>query len=208
MDASDMLGCRQHGPREKFFILVSKFTPQLWISCLQRRKTTRLKINTNAKVWKFHLRRHQDTNIHSIPVAFSDAVEDGRFVFRPQTVGSCVAEKQPVSYTELRQQTSLHHLIQIISRRTPQTAGEQWLFCAQLLRKQHITHDHWEYVSFIKITGLWLGQWQRRLYKYIKNMFMHWVNATFFRRNWKIFTLCAEGVDIESSHSSLLANDP
>lgn len=106
------------------------------------KKNNLIKNQTNAKALKFHLQWHQDTNINSIPVAFSDAVEDGRFVFRPQTVGSCVAEKQPVSYTELRQQTTLNHLIQIISRRTPQTAGEQWLFCAQLLRKQHITHDH------------------------------------------------------------------
>lgn len=51
----------------------------------------------------------------------------------PQSAGSCVSEQQPVSNTELGQQTSLHHLIQIIIRRTPQTAGEQRLVCAHIL---------------------------------------------------------------------------
>lgn len=101
------------------------------------------KNNLIKKTTQMHQLWNQDTNIHSIPVVFGDAVEDERFVFvsvsecGPQTVGPSVAEKQPVSYTELGQQTSLHHLIQIISRRTPQTAGEQRLFCAHLLRKQH-----------------------------------------------------------------------
>ncbi len=102
---------------------------------------------------------YSDIKIHSVPVTFSDAVEDGRFVFLsvsecgPQTVGPCVTEKQPVSNTELRQQTSLHHLIQIISRRTPQTAGEQRLFCAHLLTKHHITHDHWEHLPWQPVMG-------------------------------------------------------
>lgn len=131
-----MFGCRQHGTREKFFILTSKVTPQWWSSCLQRGKTTWLKMH---RVWNT---TNRDIKIHPVPVAFSDAVEDGRFVFLSVSErGTCVAEKQPVSDTELRQQTSLHHLIQIISRRTPQTAGEQRLFCAQLLTKHHITRS-------------------------------------------------------------------
>lgn len=54
MDASDMFGCRQRGTREKFFILTSNVTPQLWSSCLQRGKTTWLKSKTNAPGLKYH----------------------------------------------------------------------------------------------------------------------------------------------------------
>lgn len=32
--------------------------------------------------------------------------------------------------------------------------------------------------------------------------------TTFFKRKREIFTLCTKGIDIESSHSSLLAKDP
>ncbi len=47
---------------------------------------------------------NRDIEILSVPVAFSDAVEDGRFVFLSvsECGGTCVAEKQPVSDTELR----------------------------------------------------------------------------------------------------------
>ncbi len=61
MDALDMFGCRQHGTREKFFILTSKVMPQLCSSCLQRGKTTWLKSKTNAPGLKYHVQRHQDS---------------------------------------------------------------------------------------------------------------------------------------------------
>lgn len=41
-----------------------------------------------------------------------------------QTVGACLAEYEPVSNVELRQQTVLNYLVQVIPRGPPQAAAE------------------------------------------------------------------------------------
>lgn len=40
------------------------------------------------------------------------------------TVGPCLGEREPVSDVELRQQTMLHYLVQVVPRGTPQAAAE------------------------------------------------------------------------------------
>lgn len=45
------------------------------------------------------------------------------------TTGPHVFKDEPVSYRELRKKAALHHLVQSVTRRTPQTTGEHRLVC-------------------------------------------------------------------------------
>lgn len=66
-----------------------------------------------------------------LPVASRDHVVDGRLVLvggvGSQTVGPGVGEEQPVAHAQLGQEAALHHLVQPVHGRPPQTTGEQWL---------------------------------------------------------------------------------
>lgn len=65
-----------------------------------------------------------------------------------QTVGPCLGEYEPVSDVELRQQTVLHYLVQVITRGTPQAAAEHWSIqgCVLLTHRDNLftnpTHDN------------------------------------------------------------------
>lgn len=63
------------------------------------------------------------------PVTGGDSVVDGQLggageaAELLQATHSHVGEAKPVSHTELRQQTALHHLVQLVQWRAPQAAG-------------------------------------------------------------------------------------
>lgn len=87
-----------------------------------------------------------------------------------QTVGPCFGENEPVSNVELRQQTVLHYLVQVIPRGAPQAAAEHWRIQGALLLKQRAEIFYWqiqhtlspkgdENFSEMYSTGLGLG-WQ------------------------------------------------
>lgn len=66
-----------------------------------------------------------------LPVSGGQDVDDRRGVagcaeWLAKTVRSSPGEHQPVPYAELRQQTVLQDLVQVITGGTPQTAAEHW----------------------------------------------------------------------------------
>lgn len=71
--------------------------------------------------------------LSSLPVSWGDDIVyrgwrwvSGGAEWLTQTVGPCLGEHEPVSDVELRQQTVLHYLVQVIPRGTPQAAAEHW----------------------------------------------------------------------------------
>lgn len=60
-----------------------------------------------------------------------------------QTVGPCFGENEPVSDVELRQQTVLHYLVQVIPWGAPQAAAEHWGIQGAVMLKQRAEIFYW-----------------------------------------------------------------
>ena len=89
------------------------------------------------------------THPSCLPVSRGDDIVHGRWwrvcggaEWLTQTVGARLAEHEPVSDVELRQQAVLHYLVQVVPRGTPQAAAEHRSIQGRVLLTHTHTVDH------------------------------------------------------------------
>lgn len=80
-----------------------------------------------------HSKFENTSPLSSLPVSRGDDIVyrgwwgvRGSAEWLTHAVGPSLREREPVSDVELRQQTVLHYLVQVIPRGTPQAAAEHW----------------------------------------------------------------------------------